>query len=593
MPSADELLSTALAQHRSGNLPRAEQLYRQVLAQAPAAADAWHLFGALYVQDDRPAEGIAAIERAIDLNPANADYYSHLGAAQSKLGQHEAALENLRRAVRLSPQSAILHYNLGTALRNAGQLADAVASFRHAVAADPANSEAHFNLANALRDLGQFAEAETSFRAALEARPNYVKAMVNLGGVLNELERRDEGIAVLMRTVELDPRHARAHLNLGSILRDAGRFAEAVGHLETAVSLAPNLAEAHNNLGTAYQALARFDQASACYERALQLDPQLPDAHFSHATNLLRLGYLTEGFAEYEWRWKCSGFADRKFPQPRWQGEPLTARTILLFAEQGLGDTLQFVRYAAAVQARGGKVVVECQPPVEPILAACRGIDQIVAAGSQLPAFDVWCPLMSLPGVLKLDESQLWQGPYLTPDPERVEKWRARLATIRGFRVGLCWQGNPKHLFDRQRSLPLELLAPLAAIPDVQLISLQKGPGTEQIRACSFPLHELGDTLDADGAFLDTAAAMQHLDLVIAVDTALAHLAGAMDRPVWIPLSANGDWRWTSDRNDSPWYPGTRLFRQHRLDDWNEVVERIAGALRALVAERDGQSRGA
>ncbi len=586
MASADELLSAALAQHRAGNLPMAEELYRQVLAQVPAAADAWHLLGALCVQAGRPAEAVTAIERAIQLQPVNPDYYSHLGAAYGALGRHDEAIGNLSHAVRLAPQSATAHYNLGTALRNAERLEDALVSFRHAVAADPTAPEAHYNLANTLRDLRRYEEAEASYRAALSTRPNYIKALVNLGGVLNDLRRRDEAIAVLRRAVELDPQHARAQLNLGSVLRDAGRFAEAVGHLETAVALAPNLAEAHNNLGTGYQTLAQFEQAGACYQRALQLDPQLPDAHFSHGTHLLRLGHLAEGFAEYEWRWKCRSFGQRPFSQPRWQGEPLVGRTILLFAEQGLGDTLQFVRYAADVKARGGTVIVECQPPLEKILAICPGIDQRVVSGAPLPLFDVYCPLMSLPGVLQLSEDKLWRGPYLAAEPARSQRWRDALAPVRGLRVGLCWQGNPEHLFDRQRSLPLAALAPLASVAGVQLISLQKGIGAEQISACGFLVHELGATLDADGAFLDTAAVLGQIDLLIATDTAIAHLAGALEVPVWIPLSAHGDWRWMTGREDSPWYPSVRLFRQQRLDVWDDVVERILQALQARVAKR-------
>ena len=587
MASADELLSAALAQHRAGNLPLAEELYRQILAQAPAAADAWHLLGALCVQANRPAEAVTAIERALQLNLGNPDYYSHLGAAYGALGRHDESIKNLSHAVRLAPQSATAHYNLGTALRNAERLDDALVSFRHSAAADPTAAETHYNLANTLRHLRRYSEAEASYRAALSARPNYVKALVNLGGVLNDLKRRDEAIAVLRRAVELEPKHARAQLNLGSVLRDAGRFAEAVAHLETAVTLAPNLAEAHNNLGTGYQTLAQFEKAGACYRRALELDPQLPDAHFSHATQLLRLGQLSEGFAEYEWRWKCRSFGQRPFSQPRWQGEPLEGRTILLFAEQGLGDTLQFVRYAADVKARGGTVIVECQPPLEKILASCPGIDRLVVAGAPLPAFDVYCPLMSLPGVLQLSENRLWHGPYLAAEPARSQRWRDALAPVRGFRVGLCWQGNPEHLFDRQRSLPLAALAPLAAIEGVQLVSLQKGIGAGQIAACGFPVHDLGAALDADGAFLDTAAVLGQLDLVIAADTAIAHLAGALAAPVWIPLSAHGDWRWMTGRDDSPWYPSARLFRQQRLDVWDDVVDRISQALHARVATRD------
>jgi tetratricopeptide (TPR) repeat protein len=578
MPPADPL-NAALAQHRAGNLPAAEQLYRQVLAVSPNSADAWHLLGALRLQAGRANEAVEMIERAIALDGTKADYYSHLGAAYGELGRHDLAIAHLRHAVRLAPRAAMSHYNLGTALRNADQLEAAVVSFRHAIAANPAASEAHYNLANALRDLSKYDEAEASYRQALRIRPKYTKALINLGNLLTGQHRYPEGIDVLRTAVAVDHKYANTHLNLGSALRDARRFDEAVESLRTAVALDPKSAEAHNSLGTALQARAQFDDAWACYQTALSLDPELPDAHFSRSICLMRAGDLARGFSEYEWRWKCKSFSNRRFAVPRWDGSPPGGRTILLYAEQGLGDTLHFVRYAPDVKRAGGTVIVECQESVMKILASVDGIDQIVAFGSPLPPYDVHCPLMSLPGVLGLSMDQLSRGAYLSAEPPRVDTWRARLADVSGFRVGICWAGNPKHLFDQQRSFPLGQLAPAAALRAVRLVSLQKGPGADQIAGCGFNVVELGADLDADGAFLDTAAAMKNLDLVISSDTAVAHLAGALQVPVWLALSANGDWRWFTDRDDSPWYPSMRLFRQTRLDHWGDVFSRIAAEL--------------
>jgi tetratricopeptide (TPR) repeat protein len=579
----DDALSTALAHHRAGNLPRAEDLYRQVLATMPESADAWHLLGALCLQAGRPAEAVEAISRAIQLDATKADYFSHLGAAQSALGEHEAAIASLRHAVRLAPQSAGVHYNLGTALMSAKRLEDAVLSFRHAVAADPNSAEAHYNLANALRDLARFDEAEAGYRAAVRIRPRYTKALINLGNLLTHWQRYDEAVEILREAVAVDPRYANAHLNLGSVLRDARRFDEAVESLRTAVALEPNSAEAHNNLGTAYQALGRFDEARAECELALTLDPDLPDAHFSRAIQLLRSGDLARGFAEYEWRWKCKSFSTRCFDQPRWNGEPLSGRTILLYAEQGLGDALQFARYAADAKAAGGTVIVECPESVMPILGTIRGIDRLVPFGSPSPPFDVHGALMSLPGVLGLSIDHLWRGAYLAAEPARVETWRRKLAGVPGFRVGICWQGNPKHLFDDQRSFPLSRFAPLARVPGVRLVSLQKGFGSEQLANSTFDVVDLGADLDRDAPFLDTAAVMHSLDLVISADTATAHLAGGLGIPVWLALSAHADWRWFVDRADTPWYPTMRLFRQARLGDWEAVFAGIAAALAMLV----------
>ncbi len=585
MASVNELLSAAFAQHRAGNLTLAETLYRQLIAEAPNSADAWHLLGALHIQAKRYPEAVEAIERAIALNPNSPTFYSHLGAAYGELGNHEQSLENLRKAVELDPDAATAHYNLGTALRNADQIEPAIESFRRSAAIDPKASETHFNLANSLRDLKRYGEAETSYRAAIELKPNYLKALINLALVLNEVRKRDEAVATLRSAVALEPNHARAYLNLGSILRDAGRFDEAVVELERAVTLEPQSAEAHNNLGTAFQARAEFDRAAACYERALELNPELPDVHFSLGTHLLREGNLKRGFAEYDWRWKCRTFSPRVTDRPRWDGSPLDGRGVLLHAEQGLGDTLQFVRYAELVQQRGGRTIVECQPPLVKLLASCRGVDQLVAMGQSLPAFEVFCPLMSLPGVLGLEESELWTGPYLSPEPERVARWGERLGPHKELHVGLCWQGNPQHLFDSQRSLPLSLFAPLATIPGVRLISLQKGAGSEQTANCGFAIEELDSSLDADGAFLDTAAVVQQLDLVIAADTAIAHLAGALAARVWILVSAHGDWRWMADREDSPWYPTARLFRQQQLGDWQAAITNVTRALADATAQ--------
>ena len=468
-----------------------------------------------------------------------------------------------------------------------GRLEEAISSFRHAIAADPNSAAAHYNLANTLREVNRLDEAEASYHDALRVRPRYVKAMVNLGNLWRDQAKYADAIEMLGAAVAIDPNHASSHLNLGVVLRDSGQYQQAVDSLRRAVALEPESAEAHNNLGTALQSQARFGEALTCYEEALRLDPELPDAHFSRATYRLRQGDIERGFAEYEWRWKCKSYSSRQFAQPRWDGSPLAGRTILLHAEQGLGDTLQFIRYAADAKARGGTVVVECQKPLMKILASCPGVDQLVAVGESLPSFDVQCPLLSLPGVLKLTINDLARGPYLLADARLVEHWRNVLAGYRGLRVGICWQGNPQHLFDAQRSFPLARLEDVARTEAIRLISLQKGPGTEQIAASRFEVIDLGPQWDeASGAFMDTAAVMNHLDLVITSDTAVAHLAGGLGVPVWVPLSAHCDWRWQLGRQDSPWYPTMRLFRQRQLDDWSAVFEQIAAESSALAAHR-------
>ena len=586
-----QLLSTAFAHHQAGRPEQAEPIYRQILAAEPAQPDALHLLGVLCLQSGRGDEAIELLGRALAARPNHADTANHLGAAYGMQKRYDEAVSVLRRAVTAAPQDAGAHYNLGTALRNAGKLDEAVTSFRHAVAANPHAAEAHYNLGNTYRELKKLNEAEISFRHALAARPNYLKAMINLGSLLRDRKQYPESIALLEQAVALAPDHALAHMNLGTVLRDARQFDKALAPLERAVQLNPESAEAHNNLGTALQSLARFDEAGRCYDEALRLDPDLADAHFSRATWRLRNGDLAGGFEEYEWRWKCATFSDRGFPQPRWQGEPLDGRKVLLYGEQGMGDTLHFVRYAENAKRLGGHVIVECHEPLLAVLAGCPWIDELIPFNTPLPQFDTHAPLLSLPGILKLPEGRLWNGPYLTIGGDLVEQWRARLREFEGFRVGICWQGNPNHLFDAQRTVPLSTFEPLARVPGVRLFSLQYGvPVDAAARAeqgVDFEVIDVQAEYDQQrGAFVDAAAVMKNLDLVVTVDTVVAHLAGGLGVPTWVAMSAHPDWRWMLDREDSPWYPSVRLFRQSELDRWDDVFARMASRLTDLASTK-------
>ncbi len=311
------------------------------------------------------------------------------------------------------------------------------------------------------------------------------------------------------------------------------------------------------------------------------------------ALALLTLGDYPRGFAEYEWRWKTKRLAGSPtYQQPLWDGSPLDGKTILLHAEQGLGDMVQFLRFVPVVKDRGGRVIVASQKPLVPLLAACPWIDQLIAQGETLPTFNVQAPLMSLPRILGTTLATLpTQVPYLSADPRLVQRWREELAAYPGFRIGIAWQGNPQNPADRHRSFPLDCLAPLAGLPGVQLFSLQKGPGTEQIdqRAERFPLVELGSRLDeTSGPFMDTAAVMVCLDLVVSACTSLAHLAGALAVPVWVALKFAPDWRWLYHREDSPWYPTARLFRQPQPGDWAGAFDRMVAALQERPAVAPG-----
>ncbi len=366
------------------------------------------------------------------------------------------------------------------------------------------------------------------------------------------------------------------------------------------VRLRPEHAEAHNNLGVLFEQLGRMDEAIAAYQEALRLKPDSPDTRKNLALGLLMRGEYDRGWAEYEWRWKTPVAPQRNFAQPRWDGRPLHGQAILLYAEQGLGDTIQFVRYAPLVKERGGVVLVECPSALEKLLHRCPGIDRVIVQGMPLPDFAYQVPFLSLPGVFHTTPETVPAAvPYLSAEPARIEEWGRELAAAVGhvsyvpaanghvtnvphIRIGIAWQGSQKYQGDAHRSVPLRAFAPLAELPGVRLISLQKGYGAEQLR--DVPGHwdivDFGARLDADGAFLDTAAILAHLDLVVTSDTAVAHLAGALGIEVWMAVSMAADWRWMRGREDSPWYPTLRLFRQEQWGDWAGVFARMADELR-------------
>jgi tetratricopeptide (TPR) repeat protein len=512
------------------------------------------------------------------------------GTRLAQQGRRAEALACFRQALRLRPDHARAHHNLGVALAEEKKYAEAAASLREALRCQPHYAEAHYNLGNTLGELGRAEEAVASYREAIRCRPDYVDALNNLGLALTRLGRAGEAAVFLRQVVRLKPDFAEGYNNLGLTLAERGDFAAAETCYEQALRLNPRYAEAHTNLGSAFKEQGRLEEALACYELALDLDPDAVTPHWNRALAWLQLGNFEQGWPEYEWRWRRQGTTPRAFAQPRWDGAPLHGRTILLHGEQGLGDVLQFIRYAPLVQERGGTVFVAAPPGLVALLSRCPGVARVIPENEALPPFETHLPLMSLPAVFGTTLATVPAAvPYLVAEPGRRERWRERLPGVRGFKVGVAWQGNPRHRWDRHRSFPLAQLEPLARVECVTLVSLQKGPGSEQLALLGdrFPVLDLGPELDADGAaFADTAAVLGCLDLVVCCDTAVAHLAGALGVPVWVALAAIVDWRWLLGREDSPWYPTMRLFRQERLGEWGPVFERIAVELLRLVAQR-------
>ncbi len=505
------------------------------------------------------------------------------GIRRAEAGCRGEAIQHLEAALRARPDYAAAHYNLGVALAEEHRATEAAEHFREALRLEPRYALAHYALGNVLSGQGQREEAIACYRRALESKADYAEAYNNLGLALIDAGRAGEAAVMLRQGVRLRPQAAEAHNNLGLALAALGRFAEAEACYQEALRLHPRYAEAHNNLASALQAAGRHEEALASYEVALWFQPQSASVHWNRALAWLQLGDYERGWAEYEWRWKRKKTVPRRLSQPAWDGSPLEGRTLLVYMEQGLGDQIQFLRHARLVQRRGGRVVVECPGPLLPLFSTCPGIDRLVAEQTPLPPFDVHAALLSLPHLLGTTLDTVPANvPYLAAEPSRVAAWGRVLKGIPGYRVGIAWQGNPRHRWDRHRSMPLACFAPLARVPGVRLISLQRGVGTEQLQRPGerLPVLSLPGNLDADGTFLDTAAVVAQLDLVITADTALAHLAGALGVPVWVAVSALSDWRWLLDREDTPWYPTLRLFRQTTLGDWPGVFERMAAALR-------------
>jgi Flp pilus assembly protein TadD len=400
---------------------------------------------------------------------------------------------------------------------------------------------------------GRLVEAEQIYRQILAQRPHHPDALNFLGVLASQVGRHDDGIALIRRAISLQPDYASAYSNLGNALRDQGKVDEAIVALRQCISLDPNFAEAHWNLAVA----------------------------------LLLRGDFAQGWAEQEWRLKWKGVLalDRELIEPMWHGEELNGRTILLHVEQGLGDTIQHIRFAPDIVARGGKVMLYCQPELARLLQTMPALEQVIPVGRPLSAFDLHCPLLSVPMVLGITLKSIPNSvPYLSADPRLIEDWSNLLMPAdQALKVGLAWAGSAVHTSDKRRSLELKRLTSLSAVEGAKFYSLQKGPAASQAIAGDAGLNVIDFSAKLTD-FAETAALIANLDLVITVDTAVAHLAGAMGKPVWVLLPFAPDWRWMLDREDSPWYPTMRLFRQTSMGQWDEVIARLAESLENFVA---------
>ena len=573
--------------------------------------------GIQLAQQGRLEESATAFREALCLCPEFFEALCNLGNVLTFQGRLQEARTCYEQALVHKPQDAVLLSNLSNLLRQLGQLDEAVARAREAVVLRPDHAEAFNNLGSALLMLQKREEAVRCFQQALALQPNLVAAASNLGEALRQLYRPEEAIACLRQALALQPHFPAAHSHLGAALIELGHLEEAEVCLRTALRLDPAQADAPGHLAHTLWRQGRFTEAEICCREDLARRPDRPAGYNILGVVLARLGRLDEALASYgtpcnysritptptstgvfsfscraTWPaagrstpgWRCSGLHLPSLPEPAWDGSLLAGRTILLHPEQGLGDTLQFVRYAPLLQERGGHVVLAAPPALAPLLRRCPGLDQVVPANAPLPSgIDVHASLLDLPRLLgtTLDTVPA-QVPYIFPDDDLVALWGQQLAGLTGYRVGIVWRGSAQHPEDRLRSIPLAQFEPLARVPGVTLLSLQVGPGSEQLSGLEerFPVIDVGIRFNqTPGALEDVAAVLRHLDLVIGCDTALVHLAGAMGVPVWLALSYAPDWRWLLERTDTPWYPTMRLFRQEQPGDWTAVFARMAEGL--------------
>jgi tetratricopeptide (TPR) repeat protein len=616
-PASTPLIAQAIALHNSGRLAEAEALVRHVLTFEPAHPDAINLLGSIALRGGHPDAAVVILTRAVEVAPRAIEPRVNLGHALKALSRHAEAIEAYRGAVRLRPRDARTRYALGNGLLADGQFAAAEAELREATRLLPRFAEAHNHLGHVLRQLGRPKDAESAFRRALSLAPGQAEWHLNLALALGEQKRGPDAIAALKDAVRLAPDHIDALHAYGTMLVRARRYEEALGPLEHLRTLLPGMpdpfaglvqtlthlgrfdeavalgretveqwpdsAGGRSNLGTALLALGQLREAEAEFDAAVRLEPGHAVARFGRALTVLTAGRLEEAWDDYEACIEANrmvsdlppavGVDVDRLPGEPWRGGPRDGRSLLICQQQGLGDTIQMASYVALL-AQGGPVSFLVQAPLRRLLAAAPGVASVVTLDETPPPADFHCHDMSLPRLLRTSLATIPGGvPWLRAEPEQADQWRARLAHAAGRKIGLAWRGNAGYPFDRLRSISQEHLEILHGARDAAFVSLQL-PRPE--RPPPLPLLDMTDELTD---FADTAALIEALDLVITVDTSIAHLAGALGRPIWLLNRFNTDWRWMLDRDDSPWYPTMRIFRQAIPNDWAGVLTAVRMAL--------------
>lgn len=577
---AKVLLQRALGHHAAGQLQEAHALYQDILRIEPENPQALHLLGVLAHQMGRDDLALGMIQKALVFKPDYAEAHNNLGSIQHRLGDHTAALESLRSALAIHPSYPEALNNLGNVLKDLLQWDEAIESYHRALALRPDYAEAWSNLGMACWHQGRLDEAAGHLQKGVQLAPDRFEYHINLGNILRSLKHWDQAVASYHQAVRLEPASAEALVNLGSALVEKGSPEEGLTHLCHGLELNDALAEGHFNLGNAFHQLQQPQKAVVAYQKALDYQPDFPDALYNKALSHLLAGDFLEGWRLYEWRWQTKGFIPHSRPEPPWRGEHLAGRTLLVHCEQGFGDSMQFIRLLPLIKTFGGRVVVLCPPALTRLFATVTGIDYLEDDPTRLPPCDCQIPLLSLPGVLGITLATVPTSiPYVAVDPELKARYKQQFRDLPGIRVGLVWRGDGRHGNDRNRSMMAKTMARLGPSREWCMISLQKDASPEELAQWPGLIENTGAWL-VD--FAHTAAIIANLDLVLGVDTAVVHLAGALGCPTWVLLPWLPDWRWLLDRLDSPWYPGMRLFRQKVPGEWDGVLDEVGQALQSL-----------
>ena len=579
-------LRRAVDCHRAGELEAAQRAYADILEEMPGQPDAAHLLGVICRQTGDYADAERLIMQAIQGDPAAALYYVSLGDVFQATGKMENAIRCYQQALKLNPNLVEALCNLGNALREQNDSQGAVDCCRKAISLNPSLPELYNNLGLAYFNLKNYESAAACYKRAINLRPNFVEAYTNLGNVYRDEKNFPAAISQYQAALSLRPQNEAANYNLGLLFQMQQDLGQARVCYQNAIALNPANARAYNNLGKLYYDCNELEPAMDCYRQAIRLEPRHADARFNYSLALLMQGEFAEGWDAYEWRFKRRQWRKiypHRLKGPRWDGSIFRGRRLLVHGEQGFGDVIQFIRYLPQVKSLGGEVILEVRPELGELLQNYSGVDKLVAMSFDSPPpqdYDCHIPLMSLPQIFGTRLGNIpAQIPYLTPDPVKVGFWKQCLKDT-AFRIGLVWAAKPTYA--HRKTCPLEAFQPLLNCSRVRIYGLQKGPAAGQTAHLAGAMENLGAEFES---FADTAGAIECLDLIISVDTAVAHLAGAMGKPVWTLLPYAPDWRWMLAREDSPWYPTMRLFRQPRQGDWQSVVDAVMRKLVELLGE--------